>query len=106
MSRAAMTADALRFELGLSPTELAIARSVLYASLFDYPLTLAQLRHTLIESTQTPSEIQALYARSDALRATIEYRHGFFYPIDRRDLVSERRRRETRSAVFLDRHHR
>ena len=37
--------------------ERAIARSVLYASLFDYPLTLAQLRQTLIESAQTPTEI-------------------------------------------------
>jgi len=39
----------------LSGDELAIARSVIYASLFDYPLTLAQLRQTLIESVQTPS---------------------------------------------------
>ena len=37
----------------LSANELAVARSVLYASLFDYPLTLAQLRQTLIESAQT-----------------------------------------------------
>jgi hypothetical protein len=86
--------------------ELAIARSVLYASLFDYPLTLAQLRQTLIESAQTPTEIQALYARSETLRATIEYRQGFFFPRDRRDLVSERRRREARSKIFLDRHRR
>ena len=39
---------------GLSAAELAIARSVLYASLFDYPLTLAQLRQTLIESAADP----------------------------------------------------
>ena len=30
--------------------EMAIARSVIYASLFDYPLTLEQLHHSLIES--------------------------------------------------------
>ena len=84
----------------MSAEELAIARSVLYASLFDYPLTLAQLRQTLIESAQTPSEIQALYARSEALRATIEHRQGFFFPRDRRDLVAERRRREARSQDF------
>jgi hypothetical protein len=90
----------------MTTEELAIARSVLYASLFDYPLTLAQLRQTLIESAQTPSEIQALMARSETLRATIEHRHGFFFPRDRRDLVSERRRREARSKIFLDRHRR
>ena len=92
-SSAAMTAD-----------ELAIARSVLYASLFDYPLTLAQLRQTLIESSQTPSEILALYARSPALRAAVEQHHGYFFPRDRRDLVAERRRREARSRIFLDHH--
>jgi hypothetical protein len=90
----------------MTAEELAIARSVLYASLFDYPLTLTQLRQTLIESTQTPTEIQALYARSDALRATIEHRQGFFFPRDRRDLVCERQRREARSKAFLDRHRR
>ena len=41
----------------LTPAEESIARSVLYAALFDYPLTLAQLRQTLIGSPQTPSEI-------------------------------------------------
>lgn len=47
------------------PTEeLAIARSVLFASLFDYPLTLAQLRQTLIESSLTPTEIELAYRRS------------------------------------------
>jgi hypothetical protein len=92
---AAMTSD-----------ELAIVRSVLYASLFDYPLTLAQLRQTLIESAQTPSEIQALYARSDTLRATIDFHQGLFFPRDRRDLLSERRRREARSRIFLERHRR
>lgn len=90
----------------MTAAESAIARSVLFASLFDYPLTLAQLRQTLIESAQTPSEIQALYMRSDALRATIEHRQGFFFPRDRRDLICERRRREARSRIFLDRHHR
>ena len=33
--------------------EIAIARSVVYASLFDYPLTLEQLHYALIESDQT-----------------------------------------------------
>jgi hypothetical protein len=90
----------------MSVEELAIARSVLYASLFDYPLTLAQLRQTLIESSLTPSEIEAIYARSESLHAMIEHRQGFFFPRDRRDLVGERRRREARSRIFLDRHRR
>jgi hypothetical protein len=88
----------------LTAAELAIARSVVYASLFDYPLTLAQLRQTLIESTQTPSEVLATYTGSAALQAAIEFRDGFFFPRGRADLIDERRRRETRSRSFLRRH--
>ena len=84
--------------------EAAIARSVLYASLFDYPLTLAQLRYTLVESIQTPSEIRAAYEQSEALRGAIEYQDGFFFPRGRSHLVDERRQREERSRVFLARH--
>lgn len=90
----------------ISAEELAIVRSVLFASLFDYPLTLAQLRQTLIESSLTPSEIVLIYGRSESLQEMIEYREGFFFPRDRRDLVCERRRREAHSRIFLDRHRR
>ena len=88
----------------LSAEELAIARSVLYAALFDYPLTLAQLRQTLIESVQTPSQILTNYDRCQALQTVIDYRDGFFFPRGRYDLVGERRRREARSRAFLRRH--
>jgi hypothetical protein len=84
--------------------ELAIVRSVIYASLFDYPLTLDQLHRTLIESEQTPSEILAVYDGSELLQAMVDYRDGFFFPAGRADLIAERRRRETRSRIFLDRH--
>jgi hypothetical protein len=89
---------------GLTPGELAIARSVVYASLFDYPLTLAQLRQTLIESTQTASDVLAAYHGSAALQAAIESRDGFFFPRGRADLIEERRGREARSRTFLRRH--
>jgi hypothetical protein len=84
--------------------ELAIARTVIYASLFDYPLTLEQLHHSLIESDQTPSEILAVYDGSELLHDIIEHRDGFFFPMGRGDLVDERRRREARSDAFLEQH--
>ena len=84
--------------------EIAIARTVIYASLFDYPLTLEQLHHSLIESDQTRTEILAVYEGSELLRDIIEYRDGFFFPMGRGDLIAERRRREARSDVFLARH--
>jgi hypothetical protein len=84
--------------------EIAIARSVIYASLFDYPLTLEQLHYSLIESDQTGAEILAVYEGSELLRDIVEYRDGFFFPMGRGDLVAERRRREARSDVFLAEH--
>ena len=52
----------------MTTRELAIARSVVYASLFDYPLTLEQLHYALIESDQTRPEILAVYEGSEEAR--------------------------------------
>ncbi len=90
----------------MTTRELAIARSVLYAALFDYPLTLDELHHALIESDQTPSEILGVYDGSVFLHAIVDYRDGFFFPAGREDLVGERRRREARSRGFLQQHRR
>jgi hypothetical protein len=84
--------------------EIAIARTVIYASLFDYPLTLDQLHHSLIESDQTRPEILAVFEGSELLQQILEYRDGFFVPIGRGDLIAERRRREGRSDAFLAHH--
>jgi hypothetical protein len=89
---------------GLSPAEEAIVRSVLYAAVFDYPLTLSQLRHTLIGSAQTPSEIVAALRHSAALATLVETRDGFVFPVGRPDLIEIRRRREQRSRAFLAEH--
>jgi len=84
--------------------ELAIARSVIYAGLFDYPLSLHQLHNTLLEADLTPSEILAIYGRSVRLRRIVEYRDGYFFPIGREALIGERRLREARSRLFLRRY--
>jgi len=91
-------------EAGLTPREEAIARSVLYASLFEYPLTLAQLRQTLIGSTQTASEILATLRGSAALSRVVEERDGYFFPAGRSGLIDTRLHRETRSHAFLAEH--
>ena len=90
----------------LSPEELAIARTVIYASLFEYPLTLDQLRRALVESDQTEAEIVSTYYSSEQLPAIVEYRDGFFFPAGQRELVACRREREARSRAFLERHQR
>ena len=88
----------------MTTRELAIARSVIYASVFDYPLTLEQLHRTLVESDQSAAEILAVYDGSEMLQHMIEYRDGYFFPSGRADLVAERARREARSRAFLERH--
>jgi len=88
----------------LSAAERAIAGSVLFAALFDYPLTLAQLRQTLISCELTASEILATWRRSTALKLCVQYEDGFFFPTGRAGLIAERRRREARSRLFLNRH--
>lgn len=88
----------------MTALELAILKSVVYASLFDYPLTAEQVQRTLVECTATTSEILAAWGRSPALASVLECRDGFFFPIGRGDLVAERHRREARSLAFLDRH--
>jgi len=88
----------------MTTRELSIARSVIYSSLFDYPLTLDELHRSLIESDQSAAEILAVYEGSELLQHVIEYRDGFFVPIGRGDLPAERRQREARSRAFLQRH--
>jgi hypothetical protein len=91
---------------GPAADECAIVRTVLYSALFDYPLTLAQLRQTLVGLSLTPSEILAAYSRSETLQRVVEHRDGFFFPRGRHDLIQERLRREARSHAFLRRHRR
>ena len=90
----------------MTPDELAIARSVVYASLFDYPLTLDQLHRSLIQRDLSPRQIVSVYTRSTSLGAIVEHRDGFFFPTGRADLIAERRRREASSRLFLHRHRR
>ncbi len=83
-------------EAGLTPAEESIARSVLYAALFDYPLTLAQLRQTLIGSRQTASEIIATYVASAAPGArSSSSATATSFPPDAPTLSHTRRHRET-----------
>jgi hypothetical protein len=84
--------------------ELAIAASVIHASLEDYPLTLEELHESLIGSHQTLAEIVSVFEGSETVRQIVERRDGFFFPAGRSDLIDERRRREARSRAFLDRH--
>ena len=80
---------------------LAVLRSVAYASLFDYPLTLAQLHTSLVGERAEPQTIESWWRHSELLQATVEYRDGLFFPTGRADLVRLRGRRESVSRDLL-----
>ena len=83
--------------------ELAVLRSVTYAALFDYPLTLAQLREGLIGEPADEARIAKWIVTSPLLQATIECRDGLYFPRGRADLVATRARREALSRTLLAR---
>jgi len=82
--------------------ELAVLRSVIYAALFDYPLTPAQLEASLIGVRADAATIERWSRESDLLRATIDYRDGHYFPAGRQDLLATRSRREALSRQMLD----
>lgn len=86
-----------------SAQELAVLQSVIYASLFDYPLTLAQLRDSLVGVAADEAAILAWWSGSALLQSAIERRDGLFFPAGRSDLIETRRRREALSRHLLHR---
>lgn len=93
----------------MTPThaqELAFLRSVTYASLFDYPLTLAQLHASLVEVRADAPSVASWWRDSEFLQASVEYREGLYFPAGRGDLLQTRTRREALSRDLLEREHR
>ena len=78
-------------------------QTVVYASLFDYPLTVHQLHKSLIGVRAKCSDLVSWWRTSDLLQATVEYRDGLFFPAGRSDLIATRARREGLSRELLDR---
>jgi hypothetical protein len=83
--------------------ELAVLRSVVYASLFDYPLTLAQLESSLVGVRADARTIESWWREGELLQAAVEQHDGLYFPAGRSDLVHTRRRREALSRDLLDR---
>jgi hypothetical protein len=84
-----------------SAQERAFLQSVVYAALFDYPLTLAQLREGLIGEVADEVTLLRWYANSAYLQATIDHCDGYFFPRGRHDLLLTRTQREHTSRDLL-----
>lgn len=83
--------------------ELAVLQAVTYAALFDYPLTLRQLRESLGAAVAEEETILKWWRASALLQAAVEFRDGLFFPAGRADLALTRARREAFSRQMLDR---
>ncbi|HTM33789.1 MAG TPA: hypothetical protein VL263_20895 [Vicinamibacterales bacterium] len=82
--------------------ELAVVRAVTYASLFDYPLTLAQLR----ESLEVPADevtLERWLREGPLLRHAVSVDRGYVSPRLRPELVERRLSREAASLEQLGR---
>jgi hypothetical protein len=83
--------------------ESAILRTVLYADIFDYPLTIEELRQYLIGRTATSSqEIERLLASSQRLQALLCQQEGYVVLRTRTELIERRLQRQAQAASLLD----
>ena len=76
----------------------AIARSVAYADLFDYPLDRTEIRRYLIGEAAPAEEIDAMLGRDGALGELVERTDDMFHLRGRASTVATRRAREAASA--------
>jgi hypothetical protein len=83
---------------GANALRRAIARTVAYADVFDYPLDRDEIRCYLIGEAATAEEIDAALERDSALGELIERTDGLVHLRGRRSTVAARRAREAASA--------
>ncbi|MEI6378819.1 MAG: hypothetical protein WCO55_04105 [Candidatus Falkowbacteria bacterium] len=67
----------------------AIRHTVLWFSLFDYPLTAAEILNFL----PLPATADEIAEALDNLPAELERKNGFYFPVGRAELINERQRR-------------
>ena len=80
--------------------EVAILRTLLYADVFDYPLTAQEIHHYLIANSATPEAVQAALASSAWLSARVTRVNGCFAVGDRAEVGQLREERQRHSAAL------
>ena len=85
---------------------MAILRAVVYASVFDYPLTADELWRSLPRHKTSLEALKRAISERPFLRERIDIIEDWYVPAGRADLVALRRRREQSSRAFLGRHRR
>lgn len=82
------------------PPDEAILRTLLYADIFDYPLTPHEIHYYLIETAAPLEAVQARLNTSPWLRAHTDSRQGYVTLRDRPDLAALREARRQSSAAL------
>jgi hypothetical protein len=83
--------------------EDAILRTILYADVFNFPLTLAEIHHYLIASSPSSAfEVEQVLMRSPRLQETLVCIDGYYVRAGREALVTTRQEREAASAALWD----
>src|SRR5688572_21771968 len=86
--------------------DIAVLRAVLYASVFDFPLSAEELRRSLPRRKISLNALKRAIAERPFLRDRINLVDGWYVPAGRADLVERRRERERSSRAFLAKHRR
>ncbi|MGI8589264.1 MAG: hypothetical protein ACR2M0_16515 [Chloroflexia bacterium] len=95
----ALIADKNREANGCIPTE-AVLRTLTYADLFDYPLTVEEIAHYLIECDLTPDQVEGALLGAGA---AVEQTDGFYYLRGHGAVVGLRRGRAATAAKLWGR---
>jgi hypothetical protein len=88
----------------MTPLEDSILRTLLYADVFNFPMTLAEIQHFLIApAPTTEASIERVLAQSERLRELVTCVNGYFMLIGRESLAEVRETRERASqALWAD----
>src|SRR5688500_7828226 len=82
----------------MNPIEAAILRTVLYADLFNFPLTVSEIHHFLIHDTIVPlDQVAQSLQTSDTLRPLLHTINGYIVYGGRDELIKVRQQREMSS---------
>lgn len=81
-----------------APTDEAILRTLLYADVFDYPLTPAEIHHYLMGTSASPETVRRALEASPWLTARVTRVNGYFAVRDRENIGRLRDQRKHSSA--------
>jgi hypothetical protein len=87
----------------LNPIEEGILRTILYADVFDFPMTISEIAHYLIsEQPYSLEQVEHTLSTSKHLANLLECRENYFFRIGRHDVIAIRHARESASMKLWD----